>query len=97
MYNARFVPGRAPGERRGERPDAGSPSRQGLLIDKDPEGSTDGPRAGACGTLANDAPAQDEMHLPCPVTFEGDNPRTQGRGQHHPEKTAAGKSPVAGA
>jgi len=83
-------------EKGGGRPHAGSPSRQGLLIDKDPEGSTDGPRAGACEAPADDAPSQDELHFPCPVALEGDDPRTQGGRKKRPENPATGKDPVAG-
>jgi hypothetical protein len=71
-------------------------SRQGLLIDKYPEGSPDGPRAGACGTPADDAPSQDKLHLPLAVALEHDHFRTQGRWKKRTEKPASGKNPIAG-
>ena len=71
-------------------------SRQGLLIHEDPEGPTDRPRAGACGTPPDDAPSQDKLHLPCAVALERDDPRAQGRGQKRAEKPASGKAPIAG-
>ena len=79
-----------------EKGTASFPIRQGLLVDKEPEGPPDGPHAGACGTPPDDAPSQDKLHLPCAVTLERDDPRAQGGGQKRTEKPASGKTPITG-
>jgi len=67
-----------------------------MLIHEDPEGPPDGPRAGACGTPADDVFPEDKMHLPCAAPLVGHNPQAQGGRKKRPEEAAADKTPVAG-